>query len=124
MKNRFKSKLLLSIFVDFVILVFLFSVICGSIFIAKLILYPEQKAGGEMNIMTERMPSGFLNSISVGDAVFDTLTKRRVGEVTAIEAVESENEVYFLITLNAAFRPRSKALRTNKLWFYFKEVDV
>ena len=124
MKNRFKSKLLLSIFVDFVIIVFLFSVICGSIFIAKLILYPEQKVGGELNIMTERMPSGYINSISVGDTVFDTLTKRRVGEVTALKAVESENEVYFLITLNAAFHPRSKALRTNKLWFYFKETNI
>lgn len=94
-----------------------------AFFITKTILYPEEKEAGELTVQTERMPKEYLFELSIGDSVFDTLTKRRVGEITAAESYEENGEIYFILTLEADFKPRSGALRTDKLWFYFKEAE-
>ena len=124
MKNALKSKVILSIFVDFVIMVVIALVVFGSIFVVKNVLYPEKSAVSDIKIQTERMPKKFKDSLAIGDTVFDTLTKRRVGQIKDIYLFESESDVYFVLTLDAAFYPLSKALRTEKLWFYFKSSDA
>ena len=115
---------MLSIFVDFIIIVFFASVLSAAFFIAKRILYPEESKSGELTVRTEVMPKKYENEIAVGDVVFDTLTKRRVGTVTKAKKSEKDGGVYFILTLDSSFRPRSRALRTKNVWFYFAEADI
>ena len=124
MKNVQKIKYLLSKFVDFGFIVILSLVIIGSFLISKALLYPDKNTGGEIRIRTELMPAEYSSELCVGDAVFDTLTKRRIGEITELEIIERENKIYFFLTLDADFIPRSKALRTPRLWFYFAREDL
>ena len=115
---------MLSIFIDFVFIIILISVIATAFFSVKFLLYPEQSCEGELKIRTEVMPKEYEHFISVGDSLFDTLTKRRVGEVTSLYTVEKDEEIYFILTVDAKFTPRSKALRTGELWFYFAVEDL
>ena len=124
MKKQIKSKVMLSIFIDFVFIIILISVIATAFFSVKFLLYPEQSCEGELKIRTEVMPKEYEHLISVGDSLFDTLTKRRVGEVTSLYTVEKDEEIYFILTVDAKFTPRSKALRTGELWFYFAVEDL
>ena len=124
MKKQIKSKVMLSIFIDFVFIIILISVIATAFFSVKFLLYPEQSCEGELKIRTEVMPKEYEHLISVGDSLFDTLTKRRVGEVTSLYTVEKDEEFYFILTVDAKFTPRSKALRTGELWFYFAVEDL
>ena len=124
MKNVVKSKLLLSIFTDFVFIVALLCIVLMFFFGLKLLLYPEQSYEGELKFRTELMPKQYSESLNTGDTVFDTLTKRRVGTLREVKAIESGGEIYFMCTLDAEFIPHSKALRTRELWFYFAREDV
>lgn len=120
MKNSRISKRLLSNLIDFVFAITLISLLIGTLLFVKTLLYPETSDGGELTLRTELMPSEHREDLRVGDTVFDTLTKRRVGEITDLQVIEAQdNKIYFLLTLDAEFSPRGKSLRTVELWFYF-----
>ena len=123
MKNRVKSKVLLSIFVDFLFIVSFLSIVIGAFFISKAILYPSGNGAVELKIQTEEVSREYIGDIRLGDSVYDTLTKREVGKVTEIEIKDRGDSIYFILTLDASFTPRSKALRTENLWFYFKSAE-
>ena len=124
MNDAQKSKLLLSVFLDFSLIIMFLSIIIGSVFIGKLILFPIPDEEGRLLIRTEVMPEEYKSHLSVGDTVFDTLTKRRVGRIQSIETRESEGGVCFILTLDSAFTPRGKSLRTRNLWFYFVVDEI
>lgn len=124
MKKREKSNLLLSIFIDFAFIVIAISLVCGALFVAKSVLYPQKSFSGDLKIRTEYMPLEYKHELREGDIVFDTLTKRKVGVIKNVEVDEGDEDVRFFITLDAAFKPRSKSLRTQNLWFYFAEADI
>ena len=124
MKKREKSNLLLSIFVDFAFIVIAISLICGALFVAKTVLYPQKSFSGDLRIRTEYMALEYKGELRVGDSVFDTLTKRKVGIIKDLEVDQNSEGMRFFITLDANFKPRSKAMRTQNLWFYFAEADI
>lgn len=124
MKNTQKSKLLLSIFLDFAIIVIFISIIIGIVFIGKMMLFPTPDEEGRISIRTEVMPEEYKSYLCVGDTVFDTLTKRRVGQIQNIEVRESEGGVYFVLAIDSAFTPRGKSLRTRNLWFYYVMDEI
>ena len=124
MKKTYKCNLLLSILVDFLFVLVGISIIALSVFVLKLMLYPQSSFEGEMRIRTEYMPMEYRDELTVGSVLFDTLTKRRVGDITEVKIEESNGKIRFFITVNSSFKPRSKALRSDRLWFYFAECDV
>ena len=116
------SKQLLSIFIDFIILTILFSLTFLSVFIFTNILYPEDKNNSTIVIKTERMPIEFRDVLQNNEEVYDTLTKRKVGEIREIKSENEGDKVSFIITIDADFTPRSESLRTKSLWFkYYTE---
>ena len=114
----------MSIFVDFTFIVIAIALICGALLIAKSVLYPQQSFSGDLKIRTEYMPLEYKHELRAGDIVFDTLTKRKIGVIKNVEVDEGDEDVRFFITLDATFKPRSKSLRTQNLWFYFAEADI
>ena len=122
LKNMRFGKQLLSIFVDFLFLLTLFSIMVLSVFIIKNMLYPEGKGGSTLVIRTERMPIEFRNTIQKNEVIYDTLTKRKVGEIREIQSEYDADTVSYIITIDAKFTPRSESLRTKSLWFkYYTE---
>ena len=118
-----KSKVLFAIFVDFLFILIFVCVVSGTVYVLKYVLYPEEDAPKSLLIRTEYMPNGYRYALSVGDEVYDTLTKRKVGQITDAEITEMNGEICFYITIDARFTPRSRALRTRDLWFYFASED-
>ena len=124
MRKTEKRKLLLSIFADFLFMIIAIAILISAIFISRSILYPQRSFAGELNIRTEYMPKEYKGELKVGSVLYDTLTKRRVGEIKALEEDENDGKIRFFITLDASFKPRSKSLRSDTLWFYFAECDI
>ena len=124
MKNRLKSKQSFAIFIDFLVSIVLLSVVLAAVFITKLILYPNEIGESSLTVRTEYMPEEYRDDLSVGDTLYDTLTKRRVGEITEIAVNERDGKIYFFVTIDAKSTPRSKSLRTKDLWFWFTAEDV
>ncbi len=107
---------------DFLFLSALFSIIVLSIFIFKNMLYPEGKSDKTIVVKTEKMPAEFEDTLKKNEAVYDTLTKRKVGEIREIKSEHDGGKISFIITIDAKFTPRSESLRTGTLWFkYYTE---
>lgn len=123
MIKRSKSKRLFAIFIDFAFIILLFGIVIGLVLVSKSILYPEKDVPKALSLRTEFMPSQYRTSLSLGDEVFDTLTKRKLGRISDVEIMESGDDICFYITVDAEFTPRSRALRTKNLWFYFIAED-
>ena len=124
MKKHTKSKLSFAIFIDFIFITILFSILCGAFFIGKQLLFPEDTAPSTLTVRTEFMPVEYTSELFLGDDVFDTLTKRKVGKITGISCEEDGDLVRFHITLDSKFTPRGRSLRTRRLWFYFARESV
>ena len=105
---------------DFAALTLLFAAISFSVFFARLLLFGEAQKTGDIAIITETVPLYFDEKIKVGDTVYDTLTKRRVGVIKSVSREYSQDGVSFTITADASRRPSSDTLRTRELWFKIK----
>ena len=119
-----KSKRLLSIFLDFIFMLIIILITLTIIFFMEKILYPEESYTGEIKIRTELMPSELEAEIYEGQALYDTLTKRKIGTVSNFEVKRDGDKIYFLITAELTAMPRGKSLRTRDLWFYFANAGV
>lgn len=85
-------------------------------------LYPEGKSDSILVIRTEKMPIEFRDTLQKNEAVYDTLTKRKVGEIMEIRSEDEGGKITFIITIDAKFIPKSESLRTKTIWFkYYTE---
>ena len=121
--NMHLSKQLLSLFVDFIILVLVFSLIVGFIFILKLLLYTDREPCNDITLLTESLPLRYENALKEGDSVYDTLTKREIGKIKSLKRTYDEDRVKFLIGIDAKFKPRSESVRTKRLWFNYRLIE-
>ncbi len=118
-----KSKYLFSIFIDFLIMTIIAAAISICIFAAAYFLFPNSRKNENLVLKTELMPKSLAYSISEGDAVFDTITKRKIGNVEKLERFEKDDEIYFIISLKTNAPPKSDALRTKDVWFKFSSTE-
>ena len=93
------------------------------VFIAKRILFREGGGTRELVIVSEALPMELEGELAVGDVLYDTLTKRKVGTIKSLKPVYCDECVRFVIKTDAAFTPSSDALRTSELWFYVRIVE-
>ncbi len=117
------SKQLLSIFIDFIFLISFALCLCLIFLFGKYVLYRDFDKGGELYILTESTNKEYINDLSVGDTLFDTLTKRKIGTADHVKAISSEESVQFIISVKANYTPKSKALRTERLWFKYEIIE-
>ena len=110
------------IFTDAYIILLLLSLLLGGIKILSLILYPEEKTAGKMYIRAYNIDTRFRGSLSAGDLLYDSLTKRLVGKITDIYTEHHSEGVDFFIEIDAERVPRG-ALRCSELWFEWERID-
>lgn len=89
---------------------------------AKFILFSDFEAGGALTLITENVNNALLCDIAVGDDIFDTLTKRRIGKIDAIDIVEEGDDIHLVIRTEAKYFPRGNAVRTAKVWLPCKAI--
>lgn len=122
MKNPTKNKQLLSIFIDFAIMVlilfFVFSVISGI----RFLLFEERYESKSYTVISESMPKEFKGELCKYDQLFDPISKRSVGRIEELKTEENGEEVRFTITFTSSFVPKSNTLRTKNLWFEYSLV--
>lgn len=124
MKKHTKSKLSFAIFIDFFFITLFLSIVVGAFFVGKKMLFPEDISPSTLFVRTEFMPVEFASELFLGDDVFDTLTKRKVGKITGLSTEDDGDLIRFYITIDSKFTPRGKSLRTRNLWFYFAAENV
>lgn len=124
MNLKVSFKQLLSIFNDFIILMLVFSLIICAIYFAKSILFADFESGGELTIISERVPKSLSQYIFIGDEIFDTLTKRRIGSVESLEILEEGDFVRFVILTHAKYFPRGDSVRTADVWLKCESVRL
>jgi len=109
-------------FTDFSILIFILAFIAAGLIFSRSILYGKRDEPFYMTAVSESMSVIHSGKLSAEDTVYDTITKRAIGKIDTVREVADGDKFYYVITLHAARRPRGNALRTDKLWFYFREV--
>ena len=114
------SKQMFSIFLDFILLIFIFGTFLTSFYFGRKILFYTFSDGGELIFLTESMPGEFEKLLLEGDAIYDTITKKKIGIVLSRVALLEGDSVRFVITTNADYIPKSSSLRTAKLWFTYE----
>ena len=119
MKNKGKSKILISQATDFLILLLSFSIVIGGANLFISILFPNEVEKAEITVTTEVLDKRYAEMISTGEGVYDTLTKRKLGSIKTIDQKNDGEGVYLVITLDVSFIPRSRALRTKDVWFEY-----
>lgn len=105
---------------DFFALTVLFSAVLLSVLFAKHLLFSENGDPRELTFITEAIPSELGQRIAVGDTLYDTLTKRKLGEIKSLDRIYESDKVKFILKTDASFTPSSEALRTDSLWFRVK----
>ncbi len=101
------------------VLIIFFALVSGAFVLAKCILFTSFESGGQMFIITEEVDKSMIDGISENDAIFDTVTKRKIGTVQMLKILEEKDKIRFLISTDAKYFPRSKSLRTKNLWFEY-----
>ena len=119
-----KSKLIFPYITDFVILTVAISLIFYSIFFMRSILYTSAYNEREITVITEPLPKELKESIRIGDAIYDNLTKERLGTVDSISIISDEESVRYEISFITSSEPRGDSLRTKDVWFRFYEVKL
>ena len=90
--------------------------ILGRWSIPKL-LYTEKCEEYSLSVTTEPLGE-HASLIKAGDAVYDNITKRKIGSVTDAKILP-DGRVHLLLYVHA--RPRGGSLRTAAVWFLYSE---
>jgi hypothetical protein len=85
------------------------------------ILYTDNCRPHSITVVTERLPDRHAALISVGDAVYDNITKREIGKITYAEVL---GDGRMKLVIDARAKPRSASLRTSDVWFTYSEVKT
>ena len=107
---------------DFLILLSLYLLIGFSVYGVNRLLYTERFTEQELTIVTEALDIAYKDYLSTGDQIFDTLTKRCIGEISELDIIDTGTGIRFKISLTAKFMPRGEALRTANLWFRYTKL--
>ena len=117
MKNDLYGKIC-----DFLIILSLYLAVAFSVFGANKLLYAEGNYDQELSIMTETVDASYKDYLKPGDQLFDTITKRCIGQISELDIIDTGTGIRFKISLTAKFMPRGEALRSANLWFRYTEL--
>ena len=123
MKNKEKSKKSIAQLTDFFIILSLITATVLGVLFASRILYGTPPQVRTVHIETELIPDIHGGKLSEGDEVYDTVSKRVLGRIENLTEQRHEDKIRYRFTVKASQEPRCRALRTKRLWFYFKEVS-
>ena len=124
MKNKNRSRKIHGQLVDFIIYILLLTLIIGGILFLSRLLYGNTSEQRVIRMETELIPDIHSGKLSEGDPVFDTVSKRMLGTVKDLFEERCGDNIRYRFTVEAVSEPRGRALRTARLWFYFKEIEA
>jgi hypothetical protein len=119
-----KSFLSRGVITDFLILTALFFALSYSFFAFYKLLYHGSENPGQITVITEAVPAFYEKSIRTDDAIYDPITKRKIGTVEECQSVaDNGDKIRFIIKISAEHMPRGNSLRTKKLWFQYRITE-
>lgn len=114
------SFLLRGIIADFLILTALFFALSYSVFAGFKLLYRDIGEGGQITVITEAVPSFYETCLHKDDAVYDPITKRKIGVIDELRLLTEGDKIRFLIKISANHMPRADSMRTKNFWFKYR----
>ena len=103
--------------VDFFIILLLYLSVSLSIFFASVLLYGRPQTEAHLSVITEELDTIYRDYVRLGDSVYDTLTKRCLGEISDLEVIDTGSGIRFKFSSEVRCMPKGKALRTPTLRF-------
>lgn len=109
--------------IDFLILSILFFAVFGFIFGFWSVLYKNEAGEGTIFIVCKPCDSAFLESVHIGDVLYDHITKRRIGHISDIEARKAGYNLSGLtLTVVAERKVVGGAVRTANLLLEVEKI--
>ena len=119
-----KCKLLFSKSIDIILITAAISLsLLGILFVRKM-LYKAEGPPEKLCIVTEAMTKEISECISVGDPIYDNLTKRQLGVIESLVPLDEGEYVRLYISFFASASPRRDSLRTKRVWFRFTKEEI
>ena len=111
MSNSFKGKVY-----DFLIIAAIYFLIAFSAFACCKLLYTERSDPKDITFISEVVSEDYKDLISVGDEIYDTITKRSIGQIEKLDILDTGAGIRFKFTVFATRAPKGEGLRTASLW--------
>ena len=109
--------------IDFCIFSLLFFVTAFGLRAAVAVLFRDEIISEEITVVSKPIPEEFARYISVGDDLYDTVTKRFVGRITELAFLDGGDGRYTVkIKLFCKSLPRGGAVRSPELYLEIDEV--
>ena len=113
-----KNKDFRGVFADFIILSAVFFAAALVTLGARWLLYGKSSYEPTViTVLTEPLGSSYDGTLSVGDPIYDTLTKELLGYISEMRAEDTPDGTVYELTFEARHTPRGDSLRTAELWF-------
>lgn len=123
--NLFKGfRISRPVITDFFLILLMFVLLFSLIFCVRFLLNYNGTARGRMTLRTELMDKSHDNKLRIGDTLYDSVTKAKIGMINELYCFESGELIYYVISVDAVQSPRSQALRTKTLWFEYEEIEL
>ena len=107
---------------DFFAVAVLYLSVSFSVFGINKLLYTERDTKEPVTLTTQIMDRDFRELLHVGDALYDTLTKRRVGYIEELSVFDTDEGIYFKISFTSEHPLKGDAIRSSSLWFRYTRV--
>jgi len=111
--------------IDVTIIAVALATVLLAVTIFGALLYKNEDLSGEMTAVSEPLDKKYYGSISVGDAMFDNVSKRCIGTVNTIDVEWCEKaEFRYILTLSIKSAPRGTAMRNASVWFEYTGISL
>lgn len=87
-------------------------------------LYKNEDISGEMTAVSELLDKKYYGSVTIGDAMFDNVSKRCIGTVNRLtEEWYDGGNFRYILTLGIKSAPRGGAMRNASVWFEYTDIS-
>ncbi len=100
------------LFIILIIIALLFSLVA----FIRFTLFRDEHYHGTLRITSRPLPTELAQGVSVGDEVFDCITKRRIGRISSAVFKELDGTSIIELTVDAERKIKSGAIRTRELY--------
>ena len=112
------------IITDFFLLLMIFALLLSVIFCVRFLLNYSGTSRNIITFRTELMDKRHENKLHTGDTLYDSVTKAKIGVINELYCLSSGELIYYVVSVDAVQIPRSRTLRTNRLWFEYEEISL
>ena len=108
---------------SFISFLLIFSVVVAIISFLKILLYKNEDKSRCFTIETHPIDKKYYLPISENDVVFDSITKRRIGRVEAVNTTVSDGDIILKLDIIGSLPSTLHSAFSSGVWFEYEVVE-